>query len=110
MSMNLPSEIFGSVIVVHTPEELAAEQAELFEKYLPTLERDNIVLDLDNTEILDSAGLAALLNTQDIFRDRGGQVKISATNTANRKILEITRLDRQIEVFQSVIDAVKSFQ
>ena len=108
--MNLPSEIFGSVIVVHTPEELAAEQAEIFESYLPTLERDNIVLDMDNTEILDSAGLSSLLAVQDVFRDRGGQLKISATNTANRKILEITRLDRQIEVFQSVIDAVKSCQ
>lgn len=110
MSMNLPSEIFGSVIVVHTPEELASEQAEQFEKYLPTLDRDNVVLDVDNTEILDSAGLGALLNTQDTLRGRGGQLKISATNTTNRKILEITRLDRQIEVFQSVIDAVKSFQ
>ncbi|MBN2291303.1 MAG: STAS domain-containing protein [Pirellulales bacterium] len=108
--MNLPSEIFGSVIVVHTPEELASEQAEHFERYLPKLERDNVVLDLDNTEILDSAGLAAILNTQDTFRARGGQLKISATNTVNRKILEITRLDQQIEVFQSVIDAVKSFQ
>ena len=110
MSMNLPSEIFGAVIVVHTPEELAAEHAEQFEKYLPTLERDNVVLDLDNTEVLDSAGLSALLTTQDIFRERGGQLKISATNSVNRKILEITRLDSQIEVFQSVIDAVKSFQ
>ena len=108
--MNLPSEIFGGVIVVHTPEELGAEQAEQFENYLPTLERDNVVLDLDNTEVLDSAGLSALLNTQDTFRNRGGQLKISATNSTNRKILEITRLDRQIEVFQSVIDAVKSFQ
>ena len=108
--MNLPSEIFGSVIVVHTPEELAAEQAELFEQYIPTLERDNVVLDMDNTEILDSDGLSALLAAQEAFRDRGGQLKISATNAVNRKILEITRLDRQIEVFQSVIDAVKSFQ
>ena len=26
--MNLPTEIFGDVIVVHTPEELATDQAE----------------------------------------------------------------------------------
>ena len=29
--MNLPSEIFGNVIVVHSPEELAAEAAEHME-------------------------------------------------------------------------------
>ena len=38
---------------------------------------------------------------------QGGEVKIATTNAANRKILEITRLDRQLEVFQSVIDAVQ---
>lgn len=108
--MNLPSEIFGNVMVVHTPEELAGDAAEEFERYLPTLERANVVLDVDNTETLDSAGLTALLNVQDALAERGGQIKISANNATNRKILEITRLDQQIEVFQSVIDAVKSFQ
>ena len=108
--MHLPSEIFGNVIVVHAPEELAAEAAEQFEAYLPTLERDNVVLDVDKTEILDSMGLGALLNCQDALGQRGGQMKISAANATNRKILEVTGIDRQIEVFHSVIDAVKSFQ
>jgi len=108
--MNLPCEIFGNVIVVHTPEELAGDAAEELEAYLPTLERVNVVLDIDNTEVLDSAGLAAFLGAQDALVERGGQIKISATNATNRKILEITRLDHQLEVFQSVIEAVKSFQ
>jgi anti-sigma B factor antagonist len=108
--MNLSSEIFGNVIVVHAPEELAAEAAQQFEAYLPTVERENVVLDVDKTEILDSAGLAALLNCQDALAGRGGRMKISAANATNRKILEVTRIDRQIEVFSSVIDAVKSFQ
>jgi len=108
--MNLPSEIFGNVIVVHSPEELAAEAAEQFAVYLPGLDRDNVVLDLDNTETLDSSGLTALLDAQDALRERGGQMKISAANATNRKILEIARIDQQIEVFPSVIDAVRSFQ
>lgn len=107
--MNLPTEIFADVIVVHTPEELGADQADEFEAFLPTLERDNVVLDVDNTELLDSAGLGALLNVHEKLRGKGGDVKIAATNPTNRKILEITRIDRQLEVFSSVIDAVKSF-
>ena len=107
--MNLPTEIFGDVIVVHTPEELGAEQCAAFESCLATLERDNVVLDLDNTETLDSQGLTALLDVQDRLREEGGDVKIAATNSTNRKIFEITRLDQQLEVFDSVIDAVKSF-
>ncbi len=107
--MNLPTEIFGDCVVVHTPEELGEDQADGFEAFVPALERTNVVLDLDNTEMLDSAGLAALWNVHDKLRQEGGDVKIATTNATNRKILEITRLDQQMEVFSSVIDAVKSF-
>ncbi|HXT60883.1 MAG TPA: STAS domain-containing protein [Pirellulales bacterium] len=108
--MNLPTEIFGEVIVVHTPEELGADQAEHFETLLAGLERLCVVLDLDSTEALDGAGLTALWNSRDNLRALGGDVKLATTNPTNRKILEITRLDRQLEVFDSVIDAVKSFR
>jgi anti-anti-sigma factor len=108
--MNLPTEIFGDVIVVHTPEELSSDHADAFEAYLPTLERRRIILDLDGTELLDSRGLTALLNSQDKLRDLGGDVKIASADATNRKILEITRLDQQLEVFENVIDAVRSFR
>ncbi len=56
--MNLHTEIFGDVIVVHTPEELGADQCDAFEAYIPSLERHNVVLDMDATETIDSKGLA----------------------------------------------------
>lgn len=108
--MNLPTEIFGQVIVVHTPEELGADQCDAFTAYLPTLERHAVVLDMDATETIDSKGLAALLDVQDKLRDLSGEAKIATGNPTNRKILELTRLDQQLEVFDSVVDAVKSFQ
>ena len=107
--MNLPTEIFDNVIVVHTPEEFGADQCDGFVAYVSSLERPNVVLDLDATETLDSKGLAALLNVQDELRDASGEAKIATTNASNRKILEITRLDQQLEVFDSVVEAVKSF-
>jgi anti-anti-sigma factor len=108
--MNLPTEIFGEVIVVHTPEELNADKADGFLVCVSALERNKVIFDLDHTEMLDSAGLTALLDVQERLRQGGGETKIATANAANRKILEITRLDRQLEVFSSVIDAVKSFQ
>jgi anti-sigma B factor antagonist len=107
--MNLPTEIFGDVVVVHTPQELGAEQRDAFEAYVPRLERSKVVLDLDNTETLDSGGLSALLNAQESLRLEHGDARIATSNPVNRKILEITRLDQQLEVFGSVIEAVKSF-
>jgi anti-sigma B factor antagonist len=108
--MNLPTEIFGNVVVIHSPEELAAEQSEAFQNYLTGQERRQVVLDLDNSESITSEGLTALLDAQTKLREQAGDLKIATTNTVNRKILEITRLDEHLEVFQSVIDAVKSFR
>jgi anti-sigma B factor antagonist len=108
--MNLPTEIFGNVVVIHSPEELVADHADALQTYLTRQERNNVVLDLDNSESIDSAGLTAILDAQDKLREHAGDIKISTTNSVNRKILEMTRLDEQLEVFDSVIDAVKSFR
>jgi anti-sigma B factor antagonist len=107
--MKLPTEVFGNVVVVHTPEELSADTAGQLERFLTSLERSSVVVDLDGSETIDSGGLEALLGAQESLRAITGDLKISSNNAANRKILEITRLDQQLEVFDTVIEAVKSF-
>jgi anti-anti-sigma factor len=107
---SLPTEIFGEVMVVHAPEELGADQAPGVLGYLTGQAQSRVVLDLDNTELLDSTGLEALLDAQDRLREAGGDLKIAVSNLVNRKILEITRLDQHLEVFDNVLDAVKSFR
>ncbi|PQO34214.1 anti-sigma factor antagonist [Bremerella cremea] len=107
--MNLSTETFGNVMVVHTPEELGEDQAENVRGFLETRDRKNLIVDLDGTETIDSVGLEALLDVQDTLREKGGDLRIATTNYANRKILEVTRLDSMLEVFDSVIEAVKSY-
>jgi anti-anti-sigma factor len=107
--MKLPTEVFGDVVVVHTPEELGADTAAQLEKFLTSQERSNVIVDLDGSETIESGGLEALLAAQETLRALTGDLKIATSNPANQKILEITRLDQQLEVFDTVIDAVKSF-
>jgi anti-anti-sigma factor len=107
--MKLPTEVFGNVVVVHTPEELGEDQSSQLATFLSTLDRVNVILDLDGTEAIDSAALTALLDSQESLRQVSGDLRISTSNKVNRKILEITRLDQHLEVYESVIDAVKSF-
>jgi anti-sigma B factor antagonist len=107
--MNLPTEIFGDVIVVHTPDEVTHENAEDLEDYLTTLERSLVILDMDATESLDSRGLECILASLDSLRTFGGDLKVATRNTANLKIFEMTRLDQQLDVHESVLEAVKSF-
>ena len=106
--MKLPTEIFGNVIVVHTPEELSAETSGQLETFLTNLDRSQVIIDL-NGETIESGGLEAVLGAQESLRALGGDIKISTSNHVNRKILEMTRLDEQLEVFETVIEAVKSF-
>ena len=107
--ISLPTEIFGDVVVVHTPEEVGEDHAVKLESFLSTLDQSNVVVDLDGTETIDSVGLGMLLNVQDVLRECTGDLKISTTNKINRKLMEITRLDQRLDVFDSVVDAVKSF-
>ena len=107
--MKLPTEVFGDVIVVHTPEELVQDHAADAAEFLSGLEQLNIVVDMDGTESIDSMGLASLLDDQDELRSCGGDLKVVTTEANNRKIFEITRLEHQIEVFSDVVDAIKSF-
>jgi anti-sigma B factor antagonist len=107
--VKLPTEVFGDVVVVHTPEELGADTAVQLEQFLTSQERSSVIVDLDGSETIASEGLEALLGAQESLRAMTGDLKIATSNPANRKILEITRLDQQLEVFETVIDAVKSF-
>lgn len=108
--MQLQTETFGNVAVVHAPEELGADHAENFAANVLNLKQVRVVLDLDAVETLDSAGLASLLDIQDALRGQAGDLKVAATNSCNRKILELTRLDRSLDVFDNVLDAVKSYR
>lgn len=107
--MQLSAEIFGDVAVAHAPQEIGEAQSDALMLAFQEVPRASIVLDLEGTEMIDSAGLELLLDLQDSLRERGGELKIATSNHVNRKILEITRLDRELEVFDAVLDAVRSF-
>lgn len=107
--MKMPTEVFGDVVIVHAPEELGAEIATQFRNHITTLQQQKVVVDFDGTESFDSEGLESVLDALDELRESNGDLKIISSNTVNRKILEITRINQRLEVFDSVIDAVKSF-
>ena len=112
-AMHITTETFGSVLVVHTPDDLTEETSRHF---MSSLEehlqqgRSSIVLQMDRSELFDSVGLTALLDLQDQARHAGGTVKISGLADPGRKIFEVTRLDQRFDLFESVIDAVASFR
>ena len=105
-------EVFGDVLVAHTPDELTDETIAGFLHALeaPLAEgRNRVVLHMEYTEAFDSAGLAGLLDLRDLVRTFGGTTKVSGLTEIGRTIFAITRFDQTFQTFPSVLDAVSSF-
>ncbi len=59
--------------------------------------RINLTIDLDKVGALNSGGLAALIATLRLARNRGGDVRVQASQPHIRRVMELTGLSR---VFQ----------
>ena len=111
--MAMTSETYGDVAVARLEDELTSENTDRFRSIIePPLDEGirNFVVDLEKTEYLDNAGLEAFEDLMEKLERAGGQVKFSGMGPGCRKIFELTRLDRRVDIFDSLIDAVRSFQ
>jgi anti-sigma B factor antagonist len=103
----------GPVIVMELPEQLNQPGVKSFLAELqPLLEvdRPSVVLDCSQIQHMDSAGVEMLLQCLEEAMKRDGDLKLAAVSPASAVILELMRVDRLFEVFQSSEEAVRSFQ
>ncbi len=102
----------GPVIVMELPEHLNhVEGAAFLAEMRPLLEiqRPRIVLDCSQIQHMDSAGIEILLRCMEEAMKRDGDLKLAALSPASAAILELMRVDRLFEVFQSADEAARSF-
>jgi len=102
----------GPVIVMELPENLNHAEGKAFMADIqPLLEghRPRIVLDCSQVQQMDSAGIEMLLQCMEEAMKRDGDLKLAALSPASAAILELMRVDRLFEVFESADEAVRSF-
>jgi len=102
----------GPVIVMQVPEQLnAAEVRNFMQELGPLLEsnRPRIVLECSQVRSLDSAGVEMLLHCLEEALKRDGDLKLAALSTEAYVILELMRVARVFEAFQTSEEAVRSF-
>jgi anti-sigma B factor antagonist len=103
----------GPVIIMELPEELKQNQVKTFMHELePLLDsaRPCIVFDCSKIQDIDSAGVEMLLQSLELAMKRDGDLKLAAVSPASAIILELMRVDRLFEVFDSPEEATRSFQ
>jgi anti-sigma B factor antagonist len=100
------------VVVLEVPEQLDKAECEAFQKELQSLmegERPRIVLDCCQVRQIDSLGVEMLLYCMDEVMKRDGDVKLAALSPEVAIILELMKVDRLFEIFESTDEAVESF-
>ena len=69
----------------------------------------HIIFDLGSVTHLDSSGMGILLSGFTKVNDKGGKLKLANITAKIRNLLSITKLNSIFEVYDSVEDAIKSF-
>lgn len=109
MQLRLESRPVGEVFVVQCIGKLISgnevftlhsQVGDAIEKY------GDVVLQLDRVEFLDSSGLGALVRLMQAARAKSGDVKLCGVPPKIRKVLELTHLLKQFEVYESLEEAV----
>ncbi len=111
--MKLSYEDHDAITVIKLSGDLTADQIDGFRRSCQErfeAEIRHVVLDLEHTTFIDSAGLEALLWIIDEASRRGGQLRIVNPDPTVRKILEISRLDRRFNVHDTIESAAKSLR
>ncbi len=101
------------VIVMELPEQLNHVKVKSFlDELQPLLEIDQpcVVLDCAQVQSMDSAGVEMLLYCLQEAMKRDGDLKLAAVPPSSAVILELMRVDRLFEVFDTAELAVRSFQ
>jgi anti-sigma B factor antagonist len=70
----------------------------------------NIVVDLSDVSFLDSSGLGVLVMAHKRIRTAGGTLRLAGCQPEVVSIFHLTALDRVIEMFPTVQDAMKDPQ
>jgi len=69
-----------------------------------------VILDMEGVEVIDSAGIGTIVFLTKKCRALGGDLKMVSVSPGVRRVLELVKLDKIFQIFNSLDDALKSFR
>lgn len=111
MEMNVEQSGDITIIALHG-EQLDASNAEEFKRDIAPLLEDKtkVVFDMTALEFMDSAGLGAMLSCLRRLNSAGGDLKLFGMSKAVRAVVQITRMHRIFDIFDTKEDALQAFE
>ena len=112
-SMKIKIEEKEGVTIVFIDGNVLQENVPIFRvKLLELLEADknHIVLDMIACNYISSMCLAAIVDVKKKVIEKNGDIKMARVNKLVVNLLETTNLVKQLEIYEDINAAVKSFQ
>jgi anti-sigma B factor antagonist len=110
--MNLQLNAYENVTVIKIAGRLASHSVQRLRQQLSVTagsQDKNIVLDLSGIDFIDSSGLAAIVHGMKQCRAGGGDLRLCKPPQSVRMVLELTRLDKALDIFPNQESALLSF-
>ena len=109
MQLRLESRPVGEVLVIQCHGRIVAgnEVFTLHARVSDAIDKyGDVVLQLDQVEFIDSSGLGAMMRLVQAARAKGGDLKLSGVADKVRRLLKLTNLLAQFEVYDSIEEAI----
>lgn len=110
--MNLQVTSFDNVTVMKMAGRIDSHSVQRLRQQLALStngQAKNIILDLAGVDFIDSSGLAAIVHGMKQCRAGGGDLRLCKPPQAVRMVLELTRLDKALDIFPNQESALLSF-
>ncbi|MCB0729516.1 MAG: STAS domain-containing protein [Ignavibacteriae bacterium] len=107
------SEKYSAVVVELKGNVIGGPESEEFSKLLHGFideGKKNIIVDLGSVKFMNSSGLGMLISGFTTVKNGGGSLKLANATEKINSLLVITKLITIFENFNSVDEAVKSFE
>jgi anti-sigma B factor antagonist len=89
-------DLTGDIDLAHSPQMRKALLGEIKEKRTP-----RVFLNLRNVRYIDSSGIASLVEGLKASRDIGSRLILFALNPTVREVMELSRLQKIFEIYES---------
>lgn len=112
--MEMKKEVVGNVLVLKlSGEMMGGDDLFPFQSLVHQTIQDgivNMVADLSDIKWMNSSGLGMLMAGLTTLRSSDGDLKLACVSERVRRPIEITRLDQVFEIFESIDEAIESFE
>lgn len=102
----------GSIVVIDIPQRLTLDTADQLKQLLKDyVEKDVVrfVINLAQTDYMDSSGLGAIVSKIAQTRANNGDIRLAAVSDYVANLLELTHIIQILQVFDTPDEAVTSF-